>query len=562
MRGSSQQVFRLADDGSTGRSENGSMSTIQPRSNGVGSDGQNDYATGRTSKTNELAECLPQGFEGFAHSWSDPDWSILDDRRGELPEFPIDCLTPPWRVWLEGAAHGAGVTPGHIAMPLLGVASSLIGMARCVRVTRSWSEPMSLWTCLVAPSGDRKTPALKVTLRALDLIERNDSAAINTARLAHETRIQKSREAARKWKDERKAALEAHPAREPPPMPIDAIDPGDFSFPRLYATDPSIASLASLLLVRPRGMILVRDELSGLFSNMDRYGKGSDRPFFLESWNGGRHVVERMSKSIVVDYLLIGIVGGFQPDKLTRAFAGDEDGMYGRFLYGWPSPPDYRPLTNDVSDVDSEFLSALNALIRLPTEDAEGHFAPQDIWLSQGSKDRFEEFRRFADETKRGLDGRELQWFAKGETQVLRLAGTLAYMGWAMSLGTSSSDGIAGIARALEPKMIEEEFLIAAVRLWRDYFWPHARAALRQIGRSERHADARRTLRWIIAHKKSEVSREEIRREALGQSLDAEQTQQVLDRLVKAGWLRPTSIDTRGRRRHRWQVNPKLHAAA
>ena len=199
MRGSSQQVFRVADDGSTGRSENGSMSTIQPRSNGVGSDGQNDYATGRTSKTNELAECLPQGFEGFAHSWSDPDWSLFDDRRGELPEFPIDCLAPPWRVWLEGAAHGAGVTPGHIAMPLLGVASSLIGMARCVRVTRSWSEPMTLWTCLVAPSGDRKTPALKVTLRALDLIERNDSAAINTARLAHETRIQKSRQATRKW---------------------------------------------------------------------------------------------------------------------------------------------------------------------------------------------------------------------------------------------------------------------------------------------------------------------------------------------------------------------------
>jgi uncharacterized protein DUF3987 len=496
------------------------------------------------------------------HSWHDPDWSILDDRRGQLPEFPIDCLTPPWQLWLERAAHGAGVTPGHIAVPLLGVASSLIGTARRVRVSCSWSEPMTLWTCLVAPSGDRKTPALRVTLRALDLIERKNSAAISAAHLAHETRIQKAREAMKKWKDERRAALDANPAQEPPPMPMDAIDPGDFIFPRLYATDPTIASLAPLLSVRPRGMTLIRDELSGLFSSMDRYGRGSDRPFWLEAWNGGRHVVERVSRSVAIDHLLIGVIGGFQPDKLARAFAGDEDGMYGRFLYGWPSSPDYRPLTNDVSDVEPNFLNALNALIRLPSENAEGYFAPQDVWLSQGSIEQFEQLRRFIDQTKRGLDGRERQWLVKGETQVLRLAGTLSYLAWAILLGVPSSDGVNGIARALEPKTIEEKYMTAAIRLWREYFWPHARAALRQIGLSERHADARRTLRWIVAHEKREVSREEVRREALGQSLDAEQTQELLDRLVKSGWLRRTSIDTPGRRRHRWQVNPRIYGTA
>ena len=103
--------------------------------------------------------------------------------------------------------------------------------------------------------------------------------------------------------------------------------------------------------------------------------------------------------------------------------------------------------------------------------------------------------------------------------------------------------------------------MLAAIRLWREYFWPHARAALRQIGLTDRHADSRRALRWIIVHAKYEVSREEIRREALGQRLDAEQTQHLLDRLVKAGWLRRTSTVTGGRKRHRWQVNSKIHAA-
>src|SRR5262249_11316961 len=49
------------------------------------------------------------------YDWHDPDFSLLDDRRGELPDFPIDVLAQRWRVWTELAARGAGVTPAHVA---------------------------------------------------------------------------------------------------------------------------------------------------------------------------------------------------------------------------------------------------------------------------------------------------------------------------------------------------------------------------------------------------------------------------------------------------------------
>jgi putative DNA primase/helicase len=61
------------------------------------------------------------------HSWDDPDVSILDDRRGELPEFPLDVLSPSWQEWAANAAHGAGCAVDHVIMPLLAVASSLVG---------------------------------------------------------------------------------------------------------------------------------------------------------------------------------------------------------------------------------------------------------------------------------------------------------------------------------------------------------------------------------------------------------------------------------------------------
>ena len=38
-------------------------------------------------------------------------------------------------------------------------------------------------------------------------------------------------------------------------------------------TDPTIERLAALLQVRARGMMLIRDELSGLFANMGRYSR-------------------------------------------------------------------------------------------------------------------------------------------------------------------------------------------------------------------------------------------------------------------------------------------------
>jgi hypothetical protein len=475
-----------------------------------------------------------------------------------LPSFPTGIFAPPVEQWLERAARGAGVHSDHVAIPLLAVASSLVGTARRVCASRSWTEPMTLWTALIAASGDRKTPGMNVSVRALSLIEKDSEASIRAARLAHETRAQAAKEAAKKWKDDRQAALDAKPPREPPPMPLNAVDCGNFIEPRLYATDPTIERLAALLQARPRGMLLIRDELSGLFANMGRYSGGSDRPFWLESWNGGRHVVERVSGAVVVPYLLVGVTGGFQPDKLARAFAGDEDGMYGRFLYGWPATPDYQPLTNEVSEVEPEIQSALKALIRLPAEDADGAFATQVIPLSEGAIRKFEEYRRAVDKMKRALDGRERQWLVKSESQVLRLAGTLAYLAWGFSLGQPSSSGIQGICMNLEPNTIDEVFMTNAIRLVKEYLWPHARAAMRQIGLTDRHANARRALRWIRAHSRNEVSLKDIRRDALNQSLDAEQAQELLGGLVRAGWLRETTTPTAGRSRRRWEVNPKL----
>ena len=485
-------------------------------------------------------------------SWDYPDLSLLNDRRGELPPFPLDVFSPTWREWATNAAHGAGTSVDHVVAPLLGIASSLIGTARRVRASRSWSEPFTMWTGIVGYSGTGKTPGLDVTQRALARIERNRKLLVGELRRAHESKIESAKAANKQWKAKVQEAVDA--GRKGPDMPADAEIPEAFVPPRLYVSDSTIEKLAVLLQARPHGMLYIRDELAGLFLNLSRYSGGTDKEFWLEAWNGKPYNVERVNRTPVdVQHLLVGVTGGFQPDKLARSFEGDADGLYARVLFAWPTEAPYRPLIDTVDEFEPELENALTRLIDL-AEFVEGELITRDAGLTPDAITTFEQFRQLVHQKKDGLDGREREWWVKAPAHVLRLAGTLAYLDWAMeSVGTSTS----------APTTIGARFVAAAVRLVTEYFWPHARAAIRQIGLTESHAKARKVLRWLRAERRDQVSIEDVRRGALQQSLNAEATQKLVEALVQAGWLRKAPIEKRGRGRHahRWAVNPLLWTA-
>ena len=485
-------------------------------------------------------------------SWDYPDLSLLDDRRGELPPFPLDVLSATWQEWATNAAHGAGTTVDHVVVPLFGIAASLIGTARRLKASTSWTQPLTLWTAIVGYSGTGKTPGLDVSHRALARIERNRKHLIGELRRAHERKTESAKTAKKQWQERVRDAVEA--GRQTPDMPADAEVPEAFEAPRLFVSNATIEKLAVLLLARPQGMLLICDELAGLFLNMSRYSGGTDREFWLEAWNGNPHRVERLNRPPVdVEHLLVGLTGGFQPDKLDRSFEGDADGIYARVLFSWPTEAPYRPLTDSVEEIEPEFENALTKLINL-AEFEEEKLIIRYATLAPDARNTLEEFRRLMHQKKDGLDGREREWWVKTPAHVLRLAGTLAYLDWAMeSVGTTTP----------APNTIEARFVGAAVRLVTEYFWPHARAAIRQIGLTESHAKARKVLRWLRAERRDQVSIEDVRRDALQQSLNAEATEKLVEALVQAGWLRKAPIEKRGpgRHAHRWAVNPLLWTA-
>ena len=114
---------------------------------------------GETIIINSGSQCGDEWFDTGSDAWNNPDLSLVEDQRGDLPEFPVDAFASAFaRTWLERASRGAGVNLDQVAVPLLAVASGLVGTSRRVRASSSWSQPLTLWTAIVGYSGSGKTP--------------------------------------------------------------------------------------------------------------------------------------------------------------------------------------------------------------------------------------------------------------------------------------------------------------------------------------------------------------------------------------------------------------------
>ena len=122
---------------------------------------------------------------------------------------------------------------------------------------------------------------------------------------------------------------------------------------RYYTHDATIEKIAMLLVDNPRGLLVVRDELSGLLRSFEKPGREADREFYLEAWNGtGSYITDRVARGTLhVPALCLSVYGTIQPGKLRRyvreAVAGGsrDDGLLQRFqLLVWPETRTWAPV--------------------------------------------------------------------------------------------------------------------------------------------------------------------------------------------------------------------------
>ncbi|WP_297926379.1 YfjI family protein [Metallibacterium sp.] len=267
----------------------------------------------------------------------------LPDPLPSVQAFDAAMLPDALRGWCTDAAEGLGVPLDFLAVPAIVACAAAIGRVVAVRpkVQDRWIERAILWGAVIGRPSAGKSPALapaRRMLERLELAERKAHAA-RVADMLEEQFVQDLQAKAAK-KDAQKAvedgdtetarklAKNATKAQqETPPEP------------RIVVSDSTIEKLGDLLNENPRGLLMVRDELTGWLASLDREGHGSDRAFWLECWNGtGPFVTDRIGRGTIrIEACAVSLLGGIQPGKLAEYVRGavkggmGDDGLMQRF---------------------------------------------------------------------------------------------------------------------------------------------------------------------------------------------------------------------------------------
>lgn len=475
-----------------------------------------------------------------------PDMGVLGQTENPPVAFPIETFGGFWQNWLLITAENASAPVDYVAGGLLAATSALIGNARRISPWRGWEEPAALWIANVGRPSSSKSPATDVILDLLRELESDFVAQHEQSIREYETAKEKSIVKQEVWKTEVKTANKLN---TPPPLkPLDAMEIDEPVMPRIIVNDTSIEKLAQLLSGNKKGLLLYRDELSGWLGNFDRYsGKDGERGFWIECFGARSFTVDRVKhkKPIHIANLHISILGGIQPDPLSKLLHEKDDGLAARFLYLWPSPlPPKRP--NQAVQTPA-ILNVFRRLLQLPMNENGGKFEPKIISISNEGIQLLDTWRKQHYQESQHVTGVLESHYGKLPGILLRLALCLEYMWWAVSNNP-------------EPAEVSLEAMTVAVVLVDGYFKPMAQRVMIDTSTPVLERNVTRLARWILKNKPELINAREIARAAKLPGLrTAEKVNAAITELVEANWLSEMPHTAANRPKKDYRVNPQLY---
>lgn len=281
---------------------------------------------------------------------TDAPWPPPEDLGEALP--PVTPFTPDLlpAAFRDLAADVAERMQVPLDFPAVFLVLSLAGAVSRRAVIQpkerdsGWVVTPNLWGGVIAPPGWMKTPVIQAITRPLAAIEAEWRTAHAEA-LAEFAQAKEEGELRRSaWKDQFKAAIKRN--GDAPPRP-DA-DPAPPAARRLILVDATMEALHAAMAANPAGVLVVRDELTGWLTQLDRPGRESERAFALETWNGDTgFTVDRIARGTVhVPHACMSLLGGIQPARLRHYLSDavhdgpNNDGLLQRFqLLVWPDTP-------------------------------------------------------------------------------------------------------------------------------------------------------------------------------------------------------------------------------
>lgn len=438
--------------------------------------------------------------------------SLFDPwERYAVPDFPFDVLPPDVERFVETHSMIIGCDASALAMCVMTAFSSALDHRFALKMMRNGDFHVSprLWTLLVGDPSVKKTPTQRAALAPL---------------WAHEDRLQ----------DAHKKEIAAHEAMEgkakdAPPEPH-----------RRMSTDVTPEKLGEMLSRHDRGMLVTRDEVSGWIGSMEKYsscrGGASDRAFWLQAFDGGSYIVDRISRKAHVRNLSISLLGGIQPDRLAQLHGLTSDGLLQRFI---PVIMRSSKFTEDMDDDGSKIAYAkiVDQCISAP---------PATLRMTDAAMEAMNRLRRHIHDLEVSSGG-----FADGfQGFVGKLAGAAGTL--ALILHLIKGDG--PHAQALSA--VDVETVEHVDRIIRDFVLPHAFEFYRT---SEAATDGDRLQRiasWILTTRKERIVSSHLTSGVrLLRGMSLAKVNDCLSPLIAGGWLAPEEA---GPLNNSWNVNERI----
>jgi hypothetical protein len=354
-----------------------------------------------------------------------------------------------------------------------------------------------------------------------------------------------------------------------PSVPTRPVPP---TLVRNLVGDTTMEALVRIMEENPRGLLMVLDEAASLATSMNQYkgGKGSDRQFFLSTWSGQAHVVDRKGHQdegpVRVPHPFLGIVGGMVPDMIGELCDGKgrHDGFVDRFLFTYPDPV---PKTGwrdegipaETADAWAEILSRLLAR---PMDERDTQPVPHVVTFSERARLAWKDLidaHHAEQRTPDFPDSLQGPW-AKLDQYAGRLVLTLHLLHLA-------ADPSGNLARLPDVP----DWVVRAVERLLQYLKSHTRrvhAAMKARARGEEgDDDVQCVLKWILRHRQESFTVRDLTRD-LSKTFRsrAQALEHALSWLVKHNCIRPRpASDREGGRPGRmkstvYEVNPNLFA--
>ncbi|WP_070969905.1 DUF3987 domain-containing protein [Vibrio sonorensis] len=271
--------------------------------------------------------------EDSTDEWRQPE--PLVSELNPVAKFCPELLPEQVRNYVTDYSYRMDKAPTDFAaISVIICAGALIGGSAEIqpkRLDTGWRIVPTMWGGAVGQPSTKKTPSLNCGRKLLEHSQKSVIDKLNAEKVdLYELELQLSEEEADKAKDKAKEALAAGNKQEALQIQRQArsSQPKPPKIRKVMINDSTSEALAIRLEANPLGALMFRDELSSWLANMERADRQHERGFYLEGFNGsGSYSQERVTrKNIELERVILSVMGGIQPAKLTPLLTGKANG--------------------------------------------------------------------------------------------------------------------------------------------------------------------------------------------------------------------------------------------